>query len=37
MLEERVFSQLMKDSIKKGLFSKAFLKKVDSVIQLALG
>lgn len=36
MLEENVFLELMKDGIQKGLFSKSFLKKLESEIQLSL-
>jgi hypothetical protein len=36
MLEEGVFLELMKDGIQKGLFSKSFLKKLDSEIQSCL-
>lgn len=36
MLEEDVLLELMKDAIKKGLFSKDFLKKLDRELELAL-
>ena len=36
ILEEKVFLELMKSSIKKGLFSKSFLKKLSDEIQVAL-
>ena len=36
MLEESAFLDLMKDAIKKGLFSKDFLEKLDRELELAL-
>jgi len=36
MLEESILLGLMKDAIKKGLFSKDFLKKLDRELRLAL-
>ncbi len=36
ILEERVLLELMKGGIKNGLFTQAFLKKLDTELQLAL-
>lgn len=36
LLEESAFRELMKDAIKKGLFSKDFLRKLDRELRLVL-